>query len=262
VFGSALRERLKQEKVDLSYAVHSEQLTTICVVATDALGRPTYAFHGENKADRQVTVADLPSHLPDDIAAITFGSYTIAVPPVADALLAFARREATRRVISVDPNLRSTVTPELAEWRRRFDPFLKLADIVKASEEDIEIAYGPNVAVADVARSWIDAGVSLVFVTKGADGAIGFLKSGEQVSAPGRPIKVVDTVGAGDTFHAAILTHLHNSGSLNKAKLATLTVEELRQTMNYAIVASSLTCTRLGADLPTHAEVLKALVNW
>ncbi len=104
-FGNALLERLEKENVDLSYAVRTESLTTICIVATDSFGRPSYAFHGENKADRQLT--DMTSPLRNDIEAITFGSYTIAVPPVADAFLALAQREAHHRVISVDPNFRS-----------------------------------------------------------------------------------------------------------------------------------------------------------
>jgi fructokinase len=258
-FGEALRERLEQEGVDLSYAVRSERLTTISAVATDNLGQPSYSFHGENKADREVTPADMPLQLPKEVKALTFGSYTIAVPPAADAFLALARREAPNRVISVDPNLRPTVTPDLADWHRRFKPFVQLADIIKASEEDIETAYGPKIAIEDVARSWIKSGVSLVFVTRGAQGAIGFLKSGEQATEPGRSIEVIDTVGAGDTFHAAVLTHLARLGKLDKEALATLTIAELRIILSYAIAASSITCTRKGADLPAHAEIMQVL---
>src|SRR5258708_39648122 len=112
------------------------------------------------------------------------------------------------------PILGPSVTPDLLEWHRRCKPFVQLGDIIKASEEDIEIAYGPKVSVRDVARSWIEAGVSLVIVTRGSDGATGFLKSGEQIFEPGRSIKVVDTVAAGDTFHAAILANLADPGSL------------------------------------------------
>jgi fructokinase len=258
-FGRALQDRLVRERVDLSYCVHSDRLTTISVVATDASGHPTYAFHGEGKADRQVTEADLPANLPDDIAAITFGSYTLVVPPVADAYLALAQREAPHRVISIDPNLRPTVTPDMTEWRQRFYPFLALADIVKASEEDIEIAYGKDAKIHDIARSWLEVGASLVLVTRGAKGAIGFLKNGEEVVVPGRQIKPVDTVGAGDTFHAALVADLARSNCLSKSGLKTLTAGELRRTMNYAIAASSITCTRQGADLPTHDEVLSVL---
>ena len=72
-FGRALAQKLSFEGVDLTYAVHSERLTTISVVAADAHGHPTYAFHGEGKADRQVASADLPPALPDSFKAITFG---------------------------------------------------------------------------------------------------------------------------------------------------------------------------------------------
>ncbi|ACB96435.1 carbohydrate kinase family protein [Beijerinckia indica] len=258
-FGSLLTARLVREHVDLTYSVRSDCLTTLSIVATDSAGHPTYAFHGEGKADRQVTEADLSAPLRDDIKAITFGSYTLAVTPVSDAYLALARREASRRVISLDPNLRPTVTPDMAAWRRRFNDFLAIADIVKASEEDIAIAYGAEADIADIAESWLKAGAALVLITRGPDGAIGFLKSGERVTVPGRSITVVDTVGAGDTFHAALLADLGRQGMLHKSKLRDLNTEGLRRTMHYAVAASSITCTRQGADLPTHEEVLAVL---
>ena len=157
-FGLALAEKLVFEGVDLSYAVHSESLTTISVVAADEHGHPTYSFHGEGKADRQVTSAHLPCSLPDSFTAITFGSYTMIVEPVADAFLRLAERESGRMTISLDPNVRPTVTPDMANWRLRFEAFLPHADIVKASEEDLETAFGGE----RISIGWSNAGTPLV----------------------------------------------------------------------------------------------------
>ncbi|WP_034990634.1 carbohydrate kinase family protein [Beijerinckia mobilis] len=257
-FGHLLRERLTKEQVDLAYSVASDRLTTISVVATDDAGRPTYAFHGEGKADRQVTESDLARPLPDDITAITFGSYTLAVEPVADAFVTLARREAKHRVISLDPNLRPTVTPDKTAWRRHFDGFLALADIIKASDEDIASAYGQDADCQATAESWLQAGASLVAVTRGPEGADAFLKNGDKLSIAGRAVPVVDTVGAGDTFHAALLAELDRLGLLEKAALRMLSAETLRPILYYAMVAASITCTRQGADMPTRSEVLAA----
>ncbi len=254
-FGSALRRKLRSEGVELDFAIDSDRLTTISVVTTDSTGQPSYSFHGEGKADREITPAMLPASLPDDVRALTFGSYTLAVDPVAGAYLALARRESARRVISLDPNVRLNVTPDLDDWRKRFGAFLSLADIVKASEEDIALAYGANVEVDDVVAGWLTAGPSIVIVTHGGDGAAGYLRSGEKVSAPGKRIKVIDTVGAGDTFHAAILSYLSRSGTLTKEGVAGLSARELGRALDFAVAAASLTCTRQGADLPRKNEV-------
>lgn len=256
VFGQHLAGMLAREGVDLSHAVRSDRLTTISVVATNAQGSPTYAFHGENKADRAITLADLPADLPADVAAITFGSYTIAVDPVGESYLALARRERDRRVISLDPNIRPTVTPDLAAWRARLQPFLQTASIVKASDEDIFTGYGHDADIGAVARSWLASGPKLVVITRGPQGAVAYGAQGE-LAVPGRAVEVIDTVGAGDTFHAAILARLNHHGALSGAALANLPRDTLKDVLRHAIVASSITCSRRGADLPTASDVAR-----
>lgn len=257
-FGQLLRSMLMREGVDLSHVVDSKALTTISVVATDQSGHPSYAFHGEGKADRMITEGQLPQSLPESVDALTFGSYTLAVDPVGEAYLAFARREARSRVISLDPNVRPTVTPDMAAWRRRFEQFLPLATLVKASDEDIALGYGKHADVATIAKGWLAAGPSLVVVTRGAAGATAFHANGT-VSMPGRQVKVIDTVGAGDTFHAALLTRLDARGNLDRAAIAALSEGDIRDLLRHAITAASITCTRRGADLPTDAEVAAIL---
>jgi fructokinase len=254
-FGLALRQKLLSEHVDPDFIIPSDRLTTISVVTTDSSGQPTYSFHGEGKADREVHDAMTPQSLPDEVNALTFGSYTLAVAPVADSYLALARREAGKKVISIDPNLRLNVTPDIEDWKQRFDGFLALADIVKASEEDIALVYGEDAGIDEIAAKWFASGPSIILITHGANGATGYLKSGGKISVPGKRIKVVDTVGAGDTFHAAILAYLNKSRKLNKVDLADLTLRELGPAIEFAVTAAAITCSRQGADLPTKTEV-------
>jgi len=246
---------LQWEHVALDFAVSSDRLTTISVITTDSSGQPSYLFHGEGKADREIGFGMLPNSLPVEVRALTFGSYTLAVTPVADSYLALARREAGHRVISVDPNLRPSVTPDLDDWRKRFDAFLSLADIVKASEEDIALAYGEDATIDEVATGWFASGPSIVLVTHGCNGATGYLRSGRKISVPGKRVNVVDTVGAGDTFHAAILNYLNRTDKLSKESIAALTAPELGSAIDFAVTAAAITCSRQGADLPTRAEV-------
>ncbi|XFF02285.1 Fructokinase (plasmid) [Bradyrhizobium guangxiense] len=254
-FGAALRRRLQSERVVTDFVIGSDCLTTISVITTDSSGHPSYSFYGEGKADRQIDFAMLPNSLPAEVQALTFGSYTLAVAPVADSYLALARREANHRVISVDPNLRPTVTPDLDHWEKRFDAFLSLADIVKASDEDIAQAYGKHARIDEIVAGWFASGPSIIFVTHGSNGATGYLRSGEKLPVSGKPTDVVDTVGAGDTFHAAILSYLSKTGKLSKRGVAGLTATDLGYAIDFAVTAAAITCSRHGAELPRRAEV-------
>ncbi|MBS7699882.1 MULTISPECIES: carbohydrate kinase [unclassified Chelatococcus] len=257
-FGQAIGKKLAREGVDTSLVKHSERLSTISVVATDEHGQPSYAFHGEDKADRDVTFADLPR--PNQgFEAITFGSYTLAVPPVSEALLALARREVGRATISLDPNVRPSVTPDMDAWRAKFETFLPYADIIKASEEDIRVGYGAACDMGELIARWLLSGPSLVVLTRGAHGASAYLRGHPEIRAEPLPVRVSDTVGAGDSFHAALLAYLGKIDRLARPRFMELGVEDLRKAMDFAIVASSITCARKGADLPTEADVLEVM---
>src|SRR5262249_38322204 len=161
-----------------------------------------------------------------------------------------AQREAGRRAIFLDPNIRPSVIGDIRDWPSKFRPFLRTATIVKASEEDITTAYGAGAAIADVARDWMAQGPSLVVVTRGAKGAVAFLGE-KSIEMPGRKVVVVDTVGAGDTFSAALLAGLRQVDGLAPKRVGGLDLETLGSVLSYAIIASSITCSRRGADLPT-----------
>jgi len=253
-FGRLLTDLLNKEGVNLDYAMRTPRLTTISVVATDRDGHPVYSFHGEGAADRSVRVADLKPVLEPEIEALTFGSYTLVVEPVAEAYLTLAQREAGRRPIFLDPNIRPSVIGDIRNWPSQFRRFLRTATIVKASEEDIGVAYGTGTSIADVARDWMAQGPVLVVVTRGSDGATAFL--GERtIEVPGRKVEVVDTVGAGDSFSAALLAGLRRARCLSLDRISALNAGTLASVLNYAVVASSITCSRRGADLPTGDDV-------
>ncbi|TQI75149.1 fructokinase [Bosea sp. AK1] len=253
-FGTLLADLLAREGVDSRHLVRTERLTTISVVATGKDGHPSYSFHGEGAADRSLTPADLPQALPDAVQALTFGSYTMAVEPVGSAFAALAERERGRRVISVDPNLRPTVIGDMSGWHRAAERFYRTATVIKASDEDIRIAWDGQLGMAEAAAYWLGLGARLVVVTQGGQGATAYSAAG-QVSVPGHEVAVQDTVGAGDTFHAALLARLSQTGRLSPEAIAVLDREALAGLLAYAAAAAAITVTRRGADLPTAAEV-------
>ncbi|KMO31674.1 ribokinase [Methylobacterium variabile] len=250
-FGRMLADRLSAEGVDLSLAKESARPTPLAIVSTGPDGHPAYTFHAEACAHADLAVADLPAMLPESVRAVAMGSFSLVAEPVGSAYAALAAREARRRVISLDPNLRLGLIPDLGRWHARFDALVPYADIVKLSDENLRAAYGAGAAEGEIAARWLAAGVALVVVTAGPDGARAYRSGGPMIAVPGRKVAVIDTVGAGDSFHAALLARLARDGRLTRAALAALDGEAIGALVAEAVAAASLTCTRLGADLPT-----------
>ncbi|SEP46393.1 fructokinase [Methylobacterium sp. ap11] len=257
-FGRMLADRLAAEGVDLAFAKESRRPTPLAVVSTGADGHPAYSFHAQSCAHADLAVADLPASLPEAVRAIAMGSFSLVAEPVGTAYAALAAREARRRVISLDPNLRLGLIPDLDRWHARFADLAAQADIIKLSDEDLRAAYGVGADEGSIAQGWLQAGVALVVVTAGPDGARAY-HAGGTVAVPGRRVAVIDTVGAGDTFHAALLARLDRDGRLARDALLHLDADALRDILSEAAAAAGITCTRLGADLPTRADLLAAL---
>jgi fructokinase len=252
LFGQRLRKVLDAEGVDLSFAVETDALTTLSVVGLDANGSPAYGFYGTNAADRQVRMADLPD-LPDRIDTVQIGSYAALVPPVGDSLLALVRREHGRRMVAYDPNVRPTVVPDLEAWRTRFADYLPHVDLLKISLEDLELMF-PGQDPHMLAETWLDQGPALVIVTRGGDGATA-LTARHRVEVAGDPVTLADTVGAGDTFQAAVLARLGETRSRGRSALESLGDTDMLDLLRFAARAAAITCTRRGADLPRRAEL-------
>lgn len=250
--GQRLFEALVRERVSTSCVRRSAHPTTLSLVDVGPDGSPVYAFYGENAADRSLEVEDLRP-IGSDVWGLHAGSYSLVADPTGASLLALFGREKGRRLLTLDPNVRLTVEPDLAIWRARIDAFVDLADLVKVSEEDLGLLY-PDRPVADIAATWLQAGAALVIVTHGPAGATAFGGFGH-VAELGRPVEVADTVGAGDSFMAATIAHLAETGAQSRSALAGLAVEDVRRLLAFASDAAAITCTRRGADLPRRAEL-------
>jgi fructokinase len=252
--GTLLIRALADAGVDTRYALRTDRPTPVAHVSTDEAGHPHYVFQVDRTADTALTPDALPATLPASIEAIALGSYPIAVAPMADALAALAAREGAHRVVSIDANVRPALVGDLAAWRQRFAALVAHATIVKASDEDLYTAFGSDCHVPTLAQGWIEAGVSLVIVTLGPAGATAFFGS-RSTTVPGQAVQVVDTVGAGDSFHAALLARLHARGLLERGALQRIASTDVDDALRYAIAAASITCTRAGADPPTCADM-------
>lgn len=251
-FGRRLEQALAAEGVDTAFLARKPNPTTLAVVGLTAAGVPHYTFYGHGAADRSVTAEDLPA-LPAAVTGLHFGSFSLVAGETAETLLRLAERQAEARLVSLDPNVRLGVEPDVGLWRRRIEAYAGLADLVKVSEEDLDILY-PGAAAGETIARWHGLGVRLVVVTRGPGGALASLR-GEVIDVPGRRVDTVDTVGAGDSFQAALLAGLEELGKATKAGLAGLEATACRRLVAFAVAAAAVTCSRRGADLPRRAEL-------
>lgn len=251
MFGDILRSALTASGVDTRLAVTTDRPTTLAFVSLGG-GDARYAFYDENTAGRMLSEADLPD-LTSGVGALHFGSFSLAVEPCGTALEALMLREASRRLISLDINVRPTLIPDRSAYLARLDRLIAMSDIVKVSAEDLDW-LAPGATFADIAAAWLRAGARVVIRTRGADGAEACF-AGAHVESPGVAVKVADTIGAGDTFTGAMLARLAETGALSKAAVAALDAAALSSLLAFAISAAAITVSRPGADPPWRREL-------
>ena len=252
VLGERLLRALHEEGVVTDSVTRVDAPTTTGLVGLDSRGVPVYSFHGEGGADRQLDPAVLDT-LPTQPSALHVGSFTTVVEPIAATLrmLVEALRPAT--VVSYDPNVRLGVEPDIARWRSALRWMLPRTHLLKISEEDLGLLM-PQVGVESFCKSALAAGVGLVVATRGAAGAFARTVSAT-VATAAVEVAAIDTVGAGDTFQAALLTWLAEQGRLDAAALPSLDASSLDAALQFASRAAAITCSRRGADLPRRSEL-------
>ncbi|HEU5429795.1 MAG TPA: carbohydrate kinase [Actinocrinis sp.] len=254
-FGRLLREHAAAEGVDLTSAPLATEPTTLAVVSLDAQGQAGYDFYLDGTADWQWTDTEL-ARIPPDTTILHVGSLASWTQPGNRHIrAAVARlREQANTLISYDPNIRPLLLgkPELA--RPLVEDFVSVAHLVKASCEDVEWLY-PQAAIAEVGDRWLKLGALAVVITDGPNGAHLLRPDAAPVHRPGRKIRLVDTIGAGDAFTSGLLGGLVRRGLHTPQLLSQCPAELLAETVDEAVLVSALTCERVGADPPFAAAL-------
>jgi fructokinase len=252
-FGAQLREHLGASGVDLRLAETGPEPTSMAVVTVDAHGRATYGFYRAETAD----VSYDPRPRPTLPASVSVGNVTVSLlrEPARTAFydIVSDSGRAGRGAVTwvLDPNARPALWSGPDAFGREFAAWVPLADVVKVSDEDLAYLGGEEAAMA---AGWLATGVAAVVVTAGEEGARLYRPDRAPLSVPSRRVDVVDTVGAGDTFTAGLTTGLVDGPHPRELDDAAWTA-----LLRRAVAASSITCTRAGADPPTAAELAAVL---
>jgi fructokinase len=252
LFGRMIADHALASKVELRHAIRSEHQTTLAFVRTVA-GEPQYAFYDEATASRNWIYrrGSIPF---DEIEAIHVGSTTLVNDEGAAQALAMIDDAGAAVTISFDPNCRPALVRHKARYVDQMDTFAASADIVRMSDVDFEFLYGGN-DYAGRAKSFLAAGASLVVVTRGIQGAQAWHRQAGMVEIRAPTIDVVDTIGAGDSFQAALLFALRALGRISAEALIEMNPDELRRALSFASVCAAFTCGRAGADPPRATDV-------
>lgn len=257
-FGVLLHDHAETNGVDLTVTASATEPASLAVVSTDGAGQPRYDFYVDGTADWQWRPGEL--QVPSGTQILHTGSLATWQPPGAEqvANAVAGARAAGTTLISYDPNVRPGLLGDPATGRRVVDRYVALAHLVKASAEDLSWLY-PGIALPEVAYGWLaTGGPRLVVVTDGSRGCRAFRAPGDVLEVPATPVRVVDTVGAGDAFMAALLDGLAHVGVVQPDGLSGISRDALAGVLRRASLAAALTCGRPGADPPGTAELAAA----
>jgi fructokinase len=250
-YGVSARKELDRDVVGLSLALSSDKPTCTATVTLDAASSATYEFLIDGTATFDFNASWLPDPERLKPSVLHIGSLVTIVEPASSVLYEWAIKCAEFAPVVFDPNVRSSVVSDRDKYVAAVEKWVEISSVVKLSDDDISWLY-PDESADEVAKRWIAGGTSLVVVTRGAHGIIGYTEHGfEEVESA--KVSVVDTVGAGDTVGAILVE------AIVKHSVDTLQGHLLNALLHRAAIAAGITVSRAGAQPPRLHELVEAL---
>ncbi len=254
LFGEQLSSYLEENGVGTELMIRTEDATTLSFVKKQRDGQARYAFFANGTADRFWKEEDFDSViLPEEARMIHFGSISFSQEPCGTLISKFLEEKAGGLLLSFDPNIRPSLVPDRAAFMERFERICRLCTLIKLSDEDLEWLY-PELSHEQSVSALLDMGIALVALTEGKAGAR-LVTRNEQLVSPLYDLPVADTIGAGDTFHGALLTFLHDRGIFSRDAVAALDRKTLEEMGAFANKAAGINCHRSGANPPRREEM-------
>lgn len=247
--GDVLAAHIGADHVRLAEAARDAATTSTAAATLTEDGQATYVFD----LDWSLPSVDVPAGCP----VVHTGSLGACIEPGVDVVRQTVMAARGSSTITYDPNVRPDLQPDPASARAVVEEFVRLADVVKASDEDL--AYlGEGADPEEVLAGWADLGPKLLVMTCGGDGVIARSASGLEVHLPAKKVTVADTVGAGDSFMAGLIDGLWSEGLLgaeNRDALGRICAPRLEAILDRCALIAGITVSRDGANPPTLAEL-------
>lgn len=238
--GRSIRRHVEASGVQV--AATAIERTSAAVATIDGNGAARYAFDLDWRLD--------PFDVPRATPLVHIGSIGAVLDPGGAVVLEAARSRPSSALLSLDPNVRPSITPDRTAVRTALEPLFASADVVKLSDEDAAWLW-PDHDVDAVLDELLSRGAGLAAVTLGADGCALAPAAGPRRRVPAPVVDIADTVGAGDSFMSGLLVGLLASG----AHPRDLEGVDLEQLAELALACAAVTVGRPGADPPTRAEL-------
>jgi fructokinase len=248
-FGRELEAGLVADGVALDLVQRTTDPTTLALAELDADGAATYRFYTERTSAPAVLPGPFAAGLPAGTRALHAGTLGFVLEPLASTVEALVAALPDDALLMVDPNCRPSITTDPDAYRARIRRVLGRADVVKVSTDDLAFLE-PGAEALDAAARIATLGAHAVLVTDGG-GPVRVLTAGSVATVDVPAVRIVDTVGAGDTFGGAVLASLVHDG----VSRATLESDSLMRAVRFGVRASAITCSRAGANPPTLDEV-------
>ena len=241
--GHLLARHLNQSAVGLAGDPLALDRTATALATLAADGSASYVF------DIEWRLAELPEVAPSVVHTCSIAAVT---EPGADDVRRLLEQLRPGATVSYDVNARPAVTGTGPEVVRAVEQVAALADLVKASDEDLEAIY-PGEPLERAVHRLLEFGPAGVVVTHGRHGAVWY-GAGGRVHAPAVETEVADTIGAGDTFGAVMIDALWELDALG-GRLAGLPRDQIEGVLRHAARAAAVTVSRPGADPPDRHEL-------
>ncbi len=253
MFGTQLEDALKEVGISTEGLIKDPDVhTTLAFVHTFPGGDRDFSFYRKPGADMMLSPADVKDDLCTNAKIFHFGSLSMTDPICEEATLyAVKKAKDSGAVITFDPNLREPLWDSLDQAAEKIDLGMKLADVLKISDNEIQWFTGEQDYETGVRILQEKYNLKLILVSLGKEGSLAFSAGAKAFVPAVLRENTIETTGAGDTFCGCVLHYILENG------LKDYTEEELKDMLTFANKAASLITTRKGAlrVMPTKEEI-------
>jgi len=253
-FGRMIEDHARESGVDLRFAVRSAQPTTLAFVRM-VDGEARYVFYDEQTASRHWVYRQGSIRFAD-IDAVHVGSTTLIDRSWSTQAMELVEEARHTSTVSFDPNCRPDFVQDKADYVARMDLFARRSHIVRMSDGDFTFLYG-NSDFGAKAAAFGSMGLPLFIITRGAGDVLAWHKRAGLVTVKAPSTDVADTIGAGDSFQAALLVALRTMKLIARQSLEAMDVSQLSRALGFAVTCAAMTCSRAGANPPWSFELPK-----